>query len=473
MTHRSPSPCSLPTSACSRRHFLGSALAACSGLSLASISQPRLAAATKPALPGHLDAFVEIKYRRFATHELPAAVRVSEEAGIIASRLVETRVLHEAPVATKRARNLMDGIWDIAGTVTPAGDLLVMFPEGAHYASKTKKLNRMVALRSRDGGATWGPPTVPYDVDYNEHGFIPLIPRGTKRLYSFGTQAIWSRFDPHGPRGEDAPIGFRWSDDDGHTWSPVQIIAPTNDPEFLGMSRTRMCETAMGVWLLGAHAGDWSKKPLVTWQYILRSEDRGATWELLPGPRPGGWQCPGFGRLDETRCLSLGGERVLALSRTPEGRLWQLRSDDAGRTWTDPAPTTLVHPDAPAMLYALDDGRTLMALHHNRSSADKIPMQERAHLFHEHPGMRDRAQIWVSLSRDEGRTWDPPRFLFANATRPTQNNGFFDHNCSYTDAVVTGGNIHFFVPHLWRRALHLKLRRADLEQLPTAETLGV
>lgn len=389
-------------------------------------------------------------------------MRICEEAGIVASRQVEARVLHEAPVAEKRARGLFDGIWDIAATLTPAGELLVMFPEGAHYASMTTKLNRMVALRLRDGGATWSPPTVPYEVDYNERGFIPLIPSGTKRLYSFGMQALWMRFNPRGPRGGDAAIGFRWSDDNGRTGSPVQIIAPTNDPEFLGMSRTRMCETEKGVWILGAHAGDWSKKPLVTWQYSFRSEDRGATWKMLPGPRPGGWQCPGFGRMDETRCLSLGGERALALARPPEGYLWRLRSEGAGRTSSDPAPTTPVHPDAPAMLYTLGDGKTLMALHDNRSSADNIPMKERVHLAHDHPGMRDRAQIWVSLSRDEGRTWDSPRFLYANATRPTQDNGFFDDNCSFTDAVVDGGTVHFFVPHLWRRALHRKMRVADL-----------
>lgn len=463
----------LQPTASSRRTFLATTAKACGTLVLGSGVAPFLRATEAPAPFNSLAKSFEVNYREFPLDALPAPLHVLSAAGVVASKRVNGTVLHNSPVARLRAKGHLDGVWDVTATVTPAGDYLVMFPEGAHYARQKTKLNRMVAYRSRDHGLTWEGPTVPYQVDYNEHGFMPLIPRGSKRLYSFGTQPIWSRFQPEGSRGEDAPIGFRWSDDDGHNWSPVEMIRPTNDPEFMAMSRTRMCETEKGVWVLGAHAGDWSKKPLVTWQYILRSEDRGITWQVVPGPRPKGWQCPGFGRMDETRCLSLGGERVLALARTPEGHLWEFRSEDAGLTWTVPSATTLVHPDAPAMLYQLSDGQTLMALHHNRSSADRLPMQDRAHLGVEHPGMRDRAQIWLSLSTDEGITWEKPRFVFCNATIGTPGeNSFIINNCSYTDALIDHGTVHLFVPHQWRRILHLHVAESDLRNLPTAADLG-
>jgi hypothetical protein len=415
---------------------------------------------------------VEIATKLFPLDALPAGLHLLRAPGLVASTLIAGRVLHEALTDDRPSRGV--GVWDVASAITPGGDYLVMFPEGGFYAGATTKVNRMTALRSSDGGATWSDPFEAYPVDYNEHGFIPLIPRGTKRLYSFATQPVWSGYDPTVKHSvEDTPIGFRWSDDDGRTWSAVKLIRPENDPEFKGIARTRMCETEKGVWLLGAHTGDWSRKPLVTWQYILRSVDQGETWRLLPGPRPGGWQCSGFGRMDETRLLSLGGERVLALSRTPEGHLWSFRSDDGGLTWSKPAATPLVHPDAPAMLYPLSDGKTLMALHHNRASTAALPMSERAHLSAGHPGMRDRAQIWISLSTDEGRSWEPPRFAFCNALAPNEESLFKNHQCSYTDALVDRGRVHLFVPHRWRRVLQLTLAESDLRRLPTAGELGV
>mgnify|MGYP000349680563 CR=1 FL=1 len=47
--------------------------------------------------------------------------------------------------------------------------------------------------KSIDGGKTWTGPKVAFDIDDSQHGFIPLIPRGTKRIYAFGTQPIPGR----------------------------------------------------------------------------------------------------------------------------------------------------------------------------------------------------------------------------------------------------------------------------------------
>jgi len=55
-----------------------------------------------------------------------------------------------------------------------------------------------------------------------------------------------------------------------------------NDPDFRAMSVMLMCETDDGTWLLGSHEGDWSYRPLMTRQYVLRSEDQGKTWTVLP-----------------------------------------------------------------------------------------------------------------------------------------------------------------------------------------------
>ena len=273
---------------------------------------------------------VEVLARELRSDALPRPLVLRPEIGLVTARPVTGRCLHRS----------VSGLYDIAGTVTPLGDYLIMFPDGGHYNMQSEKVNDLLVYRSRNRGKTWAGPSVPSVVDFSEHGFVPLISRfHPERLYNFGTVARPPDYDAKHPADhENAPIGMRWSDDDGYTWTEPQIIRPVNDPTFKAMSRTRMCETTSGAWLIGAHEGDWSGKPLVTRQYILRSTDQGNTWTLLPGPRPVGWQCPGYGRMDELRCLHLGNDEVYALARTPEGHLWSLRSSDAGATWTGPDP---------------------------------------------------------------------------------------------------------------------------------------
>lgn len=80
-------------------------------------------------------------------------------------------------------------ILETRATITPKGDFLLMFPEGDHYAkSKGERINSMMACRSTHKGKTWSAPAVAYDIPYGQHGFIPLIPRGTQlSLCSFTT----------------------------------------------------------------------------------------------------------------------------------------------------------------------------------------------------------------------------------------------------------------------------------------------
>ena len=261
---------------------------------------------------------ITVQDRPISISTPPAGLRVLESCGLLTASEVEGTVLFRAK----------GSLFETRATKTPGGDFLLMFPtdtadhdptEGhCHYGRASKKVNDLVALRSSDGGNTWSDPDIAFDINYNQHGFIPLIPRGGKRLYAFGTQPIWGRYFRERGLHENAPIGYRWSDDDGRSWSEVHLISPGNDPDFTGMSVMRMCETEAGTWLLGSHEADRSYRPLITRQYVLRSEDQGESWSLLPEPRHGGWFANCFGRMDEGRPIDLGGGEILLMARTPE-----------------------------------------------------------------------------------------------------------------------------------------------------------
>ena len=379
-------------------------------------------------------------------------------------------LLHHASMSGQlvhTAKKGVRGLFETRAVRTPKGDLLLMFPEGNHYAAGAGKVNDMIAYRSKDNGKTWHGPTIAFPIDYSQHGLIPLVPDGSRRIYAFGTQPIPSEYSREKGKFENAPIGFRYSDDDGYTWSDVSLIQPANDPGFLGMSVTRMTETASGAWLLGSHAADWAKQPLETQQYILRSEDRGVSWTLLPGKSPGGWFVRDYKRMDEGRPIWISGSEILFMARTPTGKIWTARSIDDGKTWTEPKPSELVHPDAPPMVFKLTDQKTLITLIHNRHMGTQY-----TGLSGTMDGMKDRSEIWVSLSKDGGQRWSEPRFLFANATKPNpEKNGWFNYQVSYLDAIIDRGLIHIFCPHLWARALHLTIPEKDLYKLPTANQL--
>ncbi|GAB3918266.1 hypothetical protein GCM10028804_07870 [Larkinella terrae] len=423
-----------------------------------------LATAVLPAAaqsPDTLARSINLAGRDYAITQLPKPLTVRADLGIATTLpSLQGQIIH-------RARNRQGGLYETRATVTPNGDYLLMFPDGGHYGHAKTKTNDMLAYRSKDKGKTWQGPTVAFDIDYNQHGFIPFIPRGSNRIYAFGTQPVWGTYSREDGLQENAPIGYRYSDNDGISWSEVRLIRPKNDPGYLGMSVMRMTETANGTWLLGTHEGDWSYKPLMTRLYLLRSDDKGQTWTLLPGKRHGGWHAKGFNRMDEGRPIALGGNNVLFMMRTAEGHLWSSRSTDDGQTWPYPQPTPLVHPDAPPMLFHLSDNKTLIALHHNRHSNPNNPELN----GNDKKQMQDRSEVWFSTSTDEGATWSEPRLLFVNALGEGFAAPFRNYQCSYIDLFVDNGQLHLFVPHRWERVLYLRVPEADLGKCPTKAQL--
>jgi hypothetical protein len=298
-------------------------------------------------------------------------------------------------------------------------------------------------------------------VPYNQHAFNPFIPSGSNRIYVFGTD-----FHPdYTVLPHNGAVSLRYSDDDGHTWSEPKFIAPENRPDWRGVGHMQACETDSGAWLIGTYF--IMSKPdhnRADRQYILRSEDKGETWTLLPHDKPEGWFLSEYDRMLEGLPVNCGGGLLAFFIRTSEGHIWRSESRDDGLTWIDPEPTTLVHPDAPPMIFRTGRGDELVAFIHNCPPGGLR--------FADDTARWDRNEIWASCSRDGGLTWSEPRYLLSNAAMPSDFGGSGGVEVCYADLIVDGSRLHLIFDHRKRQVVIASFDVEELDRLPTASTLG-
>ncbi len=143
-------------------HLLGATLA----LGAGAIAAPL------PSLP--LAEKIHVNGIAIDPRSPPAGLVLREALGLLTVPALNGQIVHRTTTRILETRAVL----------TPRGDYLLLFPEGEHYATANgrPKANTMIAYRSSDRGRTWRGPSVAFDIDYSQHGFVPLIPRGTTRL---------------------------------------------------------------------------------------------------------------------------------------------------------------------------------------------------------------------------------------------------------------------------------------------------
>ncbi|MDR2673775.1 MAG: glycoside hydrolase [Opitutaceae bacterium] len=359
-------------------------------------------------------------------------------------------------------------------------------PDGYYASTLRADANRQTAYRSADGGATWSGPSFPFGETGKHHSAPLIVDGGSGRLFAFETlrDAVVDGV------AREAAYGFSVSDDSGVTWSAPEVIRRADAADtggggggggiWNGVGVIPATQTAAGTWVIGFHHGR-----------VLRGGLAGGgarRWTVQEFPRAAH---PGFlaviDHLDELGVLATGGAALYAQFRTNAGFLGEMRSADDALTWGAPALTPLAQPDAPPMLFRLSDGR-LFALHHNRAVRRTVAepvhsgwltmpaptgpeiAERRAHPL----SLNDwasRAELWFSLSSDDGATWGEPRLLLANALDETLRPANPNYQCSYADVTAVDGVLHVFVPHRWQKVVHVRIAEARLGECLTRAEL--
>jgi predicted neuraminidase len=255
-------------------------------------------------------------------------------------------------------------------TQAPNGDLLCLWYGGSYESADDQKL--FLSKRGKDGAA-WSTPEVIVEGS-------PLHPPGNAVIFRTNEDRVgilWGRMDASRPirRGagwSDCMLMYRYSEDNGETWSADRELTefygmlPRNLPIALENGEVAVPMTA------GGHAAG----------VLLITDDGGDTWRAS-GAIDKGSQ-PTVVRRDDGSLLAL-------LRSNP--KVLKSVSTDSGASWSPAEPTELNCPGSGVAMTKLKSGRILVV--HNDSPSERTPLS-------------------MHWSDDGGETWEGPMVLEAN-----------------------------------------------------------
>lgn len=172
---------------------------------------------------------------------------------------------------------------------------------------------------------------------------------------------------------------LRTSGDGGRTWSEPRRL-PNG---ILGPIKNKPVQLADGT-ILSPTSDETPEKPSKWRVYFERSSDGGQTWTKTPFVNDG----HKLGAIQPSLLFHdrIGGDRLQAVGRTRQQRVFSIESPDGGRTW---GPMTLL------------DG-----VPNPSAGTDAVTLRDGRHVLVYNPVEKGRTPLVVGVSRD-GRAWKP------------------------------------------------------------------
>jgi hypothetical protein len=253
----------------------------------------------------------------------------------------------------------------------------------------------VASMVSTDGGNSWSEPEILFRSTTGENAMQPSL----ARLGNGEIGVSYSRIDSLSA----ATKVFRYSRDEGRTWSDEILISPVNG--YWTSAHDRMLTLSNGRVVISLHNKERPAPERMVTQ-VAYSDDNGRSWRLskdrlvvdeaLPGyqekfgKRTGFWE----GSIVERRDGSL-----YMIGRTYAGRLFFSESVDKGTTWSKLAPTSLLSSAAPGRVQQIPGTDDLLVVWNSccRNPADNL--------------LGDRITLSSAISSDGGKTWQWRRVL--------------------------------------------------------------
>ncbi len=157
-----------------------------------------------------------------------------------------------------------------------------------------------------------------------------------------------------GPSPEEWWGELKTSADCGLHWSEARRLPDG----FLGPIKNKPVQLANGD-ILCPTSNETHEKPSKWAVHFERSSDSGKTWQKI-GPVNDGVAIQSI----QPSILFLGGEQLLAIGRSRQDRVFEVRSSDNGKTWSEMKLGTLPNNNSGTDALTLKDGRHLIVYNH-------------------------------------------------------------------------------------------------------------
>ena len=267
---------------------------------------------------------------------------------------------------------------------TPEGNLLAVY--GDYYAGKgwDGSPARLMAMRSTDGGRTWGEPWVVADRDEGSAGNV----MSASLLWAKNGDLLMVYHDKT-PEMASKSMVLRRSTDGGKTWSiRIPVTDPTNKNRQIA---NNACLTRLSNGRIVLATREYVGG--IRWPYVCYSDDDGRTWRSgkhVPDPGLTPEQKRGQ-NVNEPSLCELADGRLLMTMRSIAGGQYFSWSNDGGESWSRPVLSPLRGTCSPAILRRIPGTEDILAVWTNSYGG--------------------RTPLVTAVSSDGGMTWKHLKLL--------------------------------------------------------------
>lgn len=250
----------------------------------------------------------------------------------------------------------------------------------------------IAAMYSSDNGLTWSAPEVVFSHD---KGVRTCMQPSLARLGNGDLGVAYSKYDSP----SSAIKVFRYSGDEGKTWSAEILMSPTNG--YYSGAHHRMLVLSNGrlIYPLHTKIGEDKGEPVRIFTQIAYSDDHGRSWKRSPqivGTNDVSKEYAGSTRraavFAEASVAELKNGDLVMLARTIAGSLYSTVSRDKGLSWSEPVSTGLVSPASSLNLITVPQTGDLMVAWQSCCLTGE-------------KGAGKRLSLSTAISEDGGKSW--------------------------------------------------------------------
>lgn len=298
----------------------------------------------------------------------------------------------------------------------------------------------IAVLTSSDEGRTWSKPRILF------RGPGPsAVQPGLARLKNGELGVSYSRISS--PSKADKV--FRWSSDEGKTWSKEVLISPPDG--YWTSAHDRLVTLSTGRVVIPLHM-KMQVNPERVATRVAWSDDNGRTWRISPQAITTEARIPAYkGGPDkavlpsfwEASIVERIGGSLLMIGRTYGGALYETLSSDGGETWTRPTATTLFTGASPGNIVRLPGAEGTLMVVWNSCCLNPTSAQ-----------MGRRLTLSSAVSHDGGVTWEGIRDI---------------------EAIIPGGRVEYPAIHIsnGKAFIAYRARGRSLPQSASQEYMAV